>query len=144
MKAKHFLDRLDHDKIVAAIAHAEQHTSGEIRVFVSHRRVKDPLTAAAVRFEKLQMNKTKHRNAVLIFVAPPSQVFSIIGDAAVHAKCGDLFWKRVASELGDFFRERKFTEGIVHAIQIAGKLLAEHFPRSAADKNELPDSVVDG
>ena len=41
----------------------------------------------------------------------------------------------------EYFKLSKFTEGIVSAIQKAGTLLAEHFPRRTADKNELPDAV---
>ncbi len=144
MKTRHFLSRLDHDRIVAAIVEAEKHTSGEIRVHVSHRHVEDPLKAAAHRFDRLQMQKTAHRNAVLIFVAPRSQTFSIIGDRGVHARCGDAFWQTVAAEMGRLFREQKFTEGIVHGIHTAGKLLAEHFPRRPDDANQLPNSVTEG
>src|SRR5438093_39804 len=104
MKTKLFLSRLDHEKIVAAIAEAEKRTSGEIRVFVSHRKVEDALKAATFHFSKMDMHKTKHRNAVLIFVAPQSQTFSIIGDEAIHAKCGDAFWKRIATEMEGKFK----------------------------------------
>jgi len=44
----------------------------------------------------------------------------------------------------ELFRQGKFTEGIVHGIDTAGKLLAEHFPASSAGRNQLPDSVVEG
>ena len=30
------------------------------------------------------------------FIAPKSQTFAICGDTAVHAKCGEEFWKVVA------------------------------------------------
>jgi uncharacterized membrane protein len=43
----------------------------------------------------------------------------------------------------ELFRQARFTDGIVHAIQTAGKLLAQHFPRDRAERNELPDSIVD-
>ncbi len=143
MKTKHLLTEMDHDRITAAIATAEKHTSGEIRVYVSHRKVRDPRHAAAHQFVKLGMDKTKHRNAVLIFIAPESQNFAILGDVAVHAKCGESFWEQVAGAMRELFRQRKFTEGIVHGIDTAGKLLAQHFPSQTADHNELSDSVVE-
>ncbi len=143
MKPKHFLRQLDHDRIVEAIREAERHTSGEIRVFISHRHVPDPVAAATHRFAKLKMHKTRHRNAVLIFVAPKSQTFAIIGDEGVHARCGDEFWTRTAEEMGRHFKQQKFTDGLLHGIQIAGKLLAEHFPHRGGDSNEVSDSVVE-
>jgi uncharacterized membrane protein len=143
MKTKHLLSQLDHDRIVAAIGGAEKRTSGEIRVFVSHRQTSDPQSAAVRHFLKLGMNKTKHRNAVLIFLAPESQNFAIIGDEAIHSKCGQAFWEQVAGAMSGLFQQSKFTDGIVHGIETAGKVLAEHFPSEGASHNELPDSVVE-
>jgi uncharacterized membrane protein len=143
MKAKTFFSQLDHDRMVAAIVEAEQHTSGEIRVYVSHRRMNDVRHAAIRHFHKLGMHQTKHRNAVLIFVAPESQSFFVVGDESVHAKCGEAFWTQVAAEMQEQFRQARFTDGIVHGIHTAGKLLAQHFPRDHAGRNELPDSIVD-
>ncbi len=143
MKPRHFLSQLDHDRIVAAIREAERHTSGEIRVFISHRHVDDAVKAAIHRFARLKMHKTRHRNAVLIFVAPKSQTFAIIGDEGVHAKCGDEFWNRAAAEMGRHFKEQKFTDGLLHGIQIAGEQLAKHFPPPRVGSNEPPDAVVE-
>ena len=143
MKAKHLLSQIDHDKIVASIAEAERHTSGELRVFVSHRKTNDPQRAAARCFLKLGMNKTKHRNAVLIFLAPESQNFAIVGDEAIHSKCGQPFWEEVAGAMRGFFQQSKFTDGILHGITTAGKALAEHFPADSAGHNEIPDSIVE-
>jgi uncharacterized membrane protein len=128
MRTKDLFTQLDHDRITAAIQEVEKHTSGEIRVYVSHHKVSDPRHAAARRFVKLGMDKTKHRNAVLIFIAPESQNFAIWGDVAVHAKCGEGFWEDVAGAMRELFRQGSFTEGIVHGVNTAGKLLAQHFP----------------
>jgi uncharacterized membrane protein len=143
MKTKHLLTEMDHDRITAAIAAAEKHTSGEIRVYVSHRKVHDPRHAAAHQFVKLGMDKTSYRNAVLIFIAPESQNFAILGDVAVHAKCGEAFWEQVAGAMRELFRQRKFTDGIVHGIDTAGKLLGQYFPVQATDRNELSDSIAE-
>jgi uncharacterized membrane protein len=43
----------------------------------------------------------------------------------------------------ELFREKKFTDGIVHGIETAGRLLAQHFPADGTDHNELSDSVVE-
>ena len=143
MKTKSFFKQLDHDRIVAAIVEAEQHTSGEIRVYVSHRAVRDARADAIRRFHSLGMHRTKHRNAVLIFVAPKTQQFFVVGDEGIHAKCGDAFWERVVAEMQAQFRKARFTDAILHGITAAGRILAEHFTREKSDRNELPDSVVE-
>jgi uncharacterized membrane protein len=142
MNPESFLSRLDHDRIVAAIREAEDHSRGEIRVHVARKAVKDPQRAAAALFDKLGMAATAERNGVLIFVAPASQRFAVVGDKGIHEKCGDGFWKDVASAMEEDFRQGRFTDGIVKGVAKAGEALAAHFPRTGRpDVNELPDEV---
>jgi len=141
MKHRDFLNQLKHDDIVAAIRTAEQKTSGEIRIFVSHKKVADAVVAAQAQFERLGMTKTRQRNGVLIFVAPAARKFAILGDQGVHQKCGDAFWREVAAEISGHFTKSEFTAGILHGIQKAGELLAAHFPPQPGDTNELPDQI---
>jgi uncharacterized membrane protein len=141
MKARKFLDQLQHDEIVAAIRAAEKKTSGEIRVFISRKQIDDPVPAAQAHFIEMGMQKTRERNGVLIFVAPRARKFAVIGDSGVHTRCGDEFWTQLAHEMTGHFRQSAFTSGIVHAVQKAGELLAQHFPRKPDDTNELPDEV---
>jgi len=129
MHPRTFSKHLQHDKIVSAIHDAEHKTSGEIRVSVSPKHIDDPVAAAQMEFMRLGMNASRERNGVLIFVAPRSHKFAIIGDEAVHAKCGDEFWRKLADTMSDYFRKSEFTPGILHGVQKAGELLAEHFPR---------------
>ncbi|HZR21616.1 MAG TPA: TPM domain-containing protein [Verrucomicrobiae bacterium] len=141
MKARHFLNQLSHEQIVAAIQQAEMTTSGEIRVFITRKPIEDPVPAAQNHFVALGMEKTRDRNGVLIFVAPKAHKFAVIGDAGVHAKCGEGFWTELAREMSGHFRKSDFTAGIVHGVRKAGELLAQHFPRRPDDTNELPDQV---
>ncbi|HEY3915992.1 MAG TPA: TPM domain-containing protein [Verrucomicrobiae bacterium] len=142
MKARDFLSQLQHDRIVKTIDEMERATSAEIRVFISRKEPENPVAAAQKIFVHLGMHKTKERNGVLIFVAPRVRKFAVIGDEAVHARCGDEFWKEVTAEMSTHFRGGKFTEGILHGVTRAGKLLAEHFPRHPGDKNQLPNDIA--
>ena len=143
MHHRKFVRQLSHERIHAAIQEAEQKTSGEIRVMISHRSAPEPVAAARAAFLRLGMQQTRHRNAVLLFVAPRSRTFAVIGDEAVHARCGDEFWRELAAAMTGYFKRDDFTGGLVHGIATAGKLLAAHFPREADDRNELPDDVVE-
>lgn len=142
MKARDFLSQLEHEDIVAAIRKAEKKTSGEIRVFISRKEPVDSIAAAQVQFTELGMEKTEEKNGVLIFVAPRVRKFAVIGDAGVHARCGDGFWNAVAAEMSGHFKKGKFTDGIIHGIHKAGELLAEHFPRKPGGSNQLPDEIA--
>jgi uncharacterized membrane protein len=133
MKFRHFLAKIDEKAVVNALREAEPKSSGHIRVFVSHHKVADPIAAATKRFAHLHLDQSRHRNAVLIFVAPKTHKFAIIGDTAVHEKCGEEFWTKVAGEMSEYFKQDKLTEAITHGIAKAGELLGEHFPRAQMD-----------
>jgi uncharacterized membrane protein len=129
MHPKEFKRKLSHDAIVEAIREAEKKTTGEIRVLISHKEIEAPVTEAQKEFARLGMANSSHRNGVLIFVAPRSHKFAVIGDKAVHEKCGDAFWQKLAEAMTGYFRKSEFTEGIIHGVKKAGELLAEHFPK---------------
>jgi len=144
MRTREFLGKLEHDRIVRAIREVESKTSGEIRVFIQRGKLNaDPLPVAQKKFQRLGMHKTRERNAVLIFVAPRAHKFAVVGDEAIHQKCGDEFWQRVVTAMHHCFRQNKFTEGLGGAITIIGDMLGQHFPRGPADTNELPDEVIE-
>jgi uncharacterized membrane protein len=142
MKPKDFINAIPNDTIVSAIGEAESKTSGEIRVFISNREVEDPVKAAQEQFLKLGMERTKHRNGVLLFVAPRSQAFAVIGDAGIHDKCGPEFWSELAGQMAGSFRAGDYSNGILAGVRRAGDLLAKHFPRQSDDQDELSNTVV--
>jgi len=145
MRTKEFLSKIEHDRIVNAIRDAEAKTSGEIRVFVQRGKLDiDPLPVAQKEFHRLGMDKTRERNAVLIFVAPRARKFAVIGDQAIHKKCGEAFWQSLVDEMREHFRGEKLTEALIHGIREIGAVLAAHFPRTSTSSNELSDDVFEG
>jgi uncharacterized membrane protein len=143
MRSREFLGNLEHDRIVHAIREAESRTSGEIRVYVQRGKLSaDPLIVAQKQFQKLRMNKTQERNAVLIFVAPRAHKFAVVGDNAVHEKCGDEFWHRIVEGMRAHFQNERFSHALIEAINEIGEVLAAHFPRRSPSANELPDDIV--
>src|SRR5882762_1033037 len=142
MKPKHFIEKLDEPRIVAAIASEEQKTSGEIRVYISHQTRPDPLAAAQARFLALGMQKTRERNAVLIYFAPETHQFAIWGDLGVHEKCGESFWTEITAGMTPLLKSGRLTEAVEHAVKAVGAALAKHFPRRPDDSNELSDEIV--
>jgi len=145
MRTKEFLSKIEHDRIVQAIRAGESKTSGEIRVFIQRGKLAaDPLIAAQKKFHKLGMHKRAERNAILIFVAPRAHKFAVVGDTAIHNKCGEELWQRLVDGMREHFRNEKFSHALVEAIEEAGKALASHFPRRSTLSNELPDKIGEG
>src|SRR6184192_1285159 len=144
MRTKEFLSKLEHDRIVGAIREAESKTSGQIRVYIQRGKVSvDPLIAAQSKFHRLGMHKTRERNAVLIFVAPRVHKLAVVGDSAIHEKCGDEFWQSVVEKMRTHFQNEKFSDALIEAVKEIGSVLATHFPQTVRDTNELPDDVIE-
>lgn len=145
MRTHRFVQHLEHDRITAAIKAAETKSSGQIRVFLQRGKFEeDALKRAEEKFRQLGMDKTKERNAVLIFIAPRVQKFAVVGDEGIHQKCGGKFWQELVEKMKHHFLREEFTDALLEGIESVGKLLAKYFPRTGPATNELPDDIVEG
>lgn len=136
------MQTVDVERVKAAITAAERSASGEIRVSVSRFFWGSVRRVAEKAFVRLGMTATKDRNGILFFIVPSRKKFTVLGDAGIHAQVGQEFWDSLAGHMAEHFRKGAFTEGLVAAIEEAGRQLAAHFPCDpATDVNELPDEV---
>ena len=139
-----FFDKEAKKDIIDAIVRAESMTSGEIRVHVQKKCKDDVMHAAKKVFHRLRMQRTKHRNAVLIFIALESRRFAILGDSGIHRQTGDFFWNETRDKIASYFSKGQLKEGIVAGILGIGEKLKTHFPAEANDKNEISNEITGG
>jgi uncharacterized membrane protein len=130
-------------QIKAAIERMEQKTSGEIRLHVEGECKGDPYERALLMFHRLHMNKTRHRNAVLFYLAVDNKKFAIVGDESIHNKVPDNFWVTVKDHVIAQFKQAKYTEGICEGIDMTGEMLKTHFPHGN-DKQQLSEDISYG
>lgn len=136
------LKAIDVPAIEAAITRAEQRTSGEIRVSIAPWFWGRVRRAAELAFERLGIDATRERNGVLIFVVPARRSFVVLGDQGIHARVGQACWDAVVREVGEAFHAGRYADGLLHAIDMLGERLAEHFPSDPNDNpNELPNPI---
>ena len=145
-KKKPFFSDEESRIIVKAIRHAEQRTSGEVRVFVESRcSWMDALDRAAELFFNLKMDKTEQRNAVLVYLAVKDHQLAILGDEGIHKKVGTEYWNKVIGEMLASFNKEDYAKGVAECVIQIGEALQTHFPFDrGTDKNELPDNIVFG
>jgi len=143
---KELFNEAQQQQIVTAIQHAEQRTSGEIRVYVESRcRYVDPLHRAAEVFAGLHMEKTAARNGVLVYVALKDRQLALFGDKGIHEKVGSEFWNERVKNILGHFNKADYAGGLARIITEIGEALQRHFPYDkGTDKNELPDDIVFG
>lgn len=144
MKAEELFQESDRKRIHEAVHNAELVTSGEIRVFMEDECKNDVLDRAAFVFAQLEMHETDLRNGVLIYLAVEDRKFCIIGDAGIHKIVGNNFWEKITGQMGVYFKENHFVDGIEYAVSKVGEQLSAHFPRHRDDINELPNDIIFG
>ncbi|MEY4110587.1 MAG: hypothetical protein RLZZ46_942 [Bacteroidota bacterium] len=128
--------------LAQAIAKAEAGTSGEIRIHFDRRCTGNPLKRAQEVFLGLGMQKTKNRNAVLIYIALDSKKVAIIGDKAIHESVRQDFWDQELKTIISHFSQKKFFEGLMKAIADTGEKLKVFFPADSINHDELPNDIT--
>ena len=135
----------DEQRVVEAIRAAEKKTSGEIRVFIESKcRYVNSVDRAAELFFGLQMERTKDRNAVLVYVAHKHRQAAIFGDEEIHRRVGTAFWEAEVAKMLKHFADQDFADGLIAVVHDVGEVLVKEFPFERDDKNELPDDIVFG
>ena len=132
----------EQEKIKLSIEWAEKATSGEVRVCIESVCEKDAYERAIECFFDLEMQNTKLKNGVLVYVALDAHKFAIIGDTGINKLVTDDFWDSTKSLMLEKFKAGEVAEGISVGIIEAGKQLKKYFPYQSDDLNELPDDIT--
>jgi uncharacterized membrane protein len=131
-------------KIVAEIARVEGLTIGEVRLHIEDFCDSDPLERAIQVFEKLGMQKTKNRSGILIYLASESRKIAIYGDKGIHNKVGKEYWNNIVAQTILRIQSEDMTAAMIQVIKELGEPLAEHFPETNQEINELTNEISYG
>ncbi|MEM6629457.1 MAG: TPM domain-containing protein [Bacteroidota bacterium] len=143
--AERFFTTGEEKEIVAVIKQAESLTSGEIRVHLeNHCTANEVMERAWELFHELEMGETALRNGVLIYLAVRDHSFAVIADKGIHEKVEPNFWESEVGTMSAHFKKGEFKLGIIKAIQDIGQKLANYFPPSTENPNELSDDISFG
>ncbi len=143
-KARDLFSKESEKKVVEAIEKAELNTSGEIRVHIEKKCIKDVLDRATEVFENLKIHKTKLRNGILFYLAVEDRKFAILGDAGINKLVPSNFWDGIKEEMKKYFLDGEFVQGLEIGICMAGEKLKEYFPYTQGDQNELSNQISFG
>jgi putative membrane protein len=97
---------------------------------------------AVEQFLVQNLHTTEGRTGILIFVSVAERYAEILADAAVHKKVPSRVWQGIVDQLTAEIAVGRTGDGFVHAIEAAGKVLAEHFPPGTADPTALPNHLI--
>ncbi|CAN7637986.1 TPM domain-containing protein [Variovorax paradoxus] len=139
------------ERLAARVAASERRHSGEIRICVEAglpwsylRRNASARERAVTLFGKLRVWDTAHNNGVLIYLLLAEHAIEIVADRGIDAHVDDAEWAAMAQRMGAAFREGRFEDGLMQALEEMSALLVAHFPlaENEPDTNELPDQPV--
>ena len=105
-----------------------------------HRRVR---RRAIAIFQAAAAGRTAGKTGILIYLSMAERRAEIVADEAILKVTDDHTWGEAMHALIADVRQGRPADGICAAISQVGAVLAEHFPRSATDRNEIPDKLIE-
>lgn len=116
-----------------------------VRLALTPRRLKRERVhkAALEQFLSKGLHQTAERTGVLIFAAEADHHVEIIADEAIYTQVDPAVWAEAVAALAAGLKAGRPVDGFVEAVGLCGQVLAEHFPASGANPNELPDKLVE-
>ncbi|WP_447727639.1 TPM domain-containing protein [Sphingomonas koreensis] len=98
----------------------------------------------AVQFFKASAEKrTAARVGVLLYLSLAEHRAEIVADEAIVGKVDDAVWGEAMVALIDRIRVGDPAGGMADAVARIGTVLAQHFPKTESDLNELPDRLIE-
>lgn len=142
-----YLSQEDLRKISERIGEVEKKTRGEIRISLKDHKgylekEVNSWDLALNEFYELEMDKTVDKTGVLILVIFRDHEFSIVADEGVNSKFIGDKWGVISSGMSLKFKEGKYLEGILYAIDEISEILIREFPVKEGDVDELSNEIV--
>jgi putative membrane protein len=98
---------------------------------------------ALALFRTAAEKRTRGSTGVLVYLSLAEHRAEIIADEAIHSKVTADVWGAAMAALIGGVKDKRAGAGMAEAVRQIGIVLAEHFPRSDDDVNELPDRLIE-
>ena len=135
--------------IEQAIARSETQHRGEVRFAVEAALDASGVVAgqsararAIEVFSQLGVWDTEDNNGVLIYLLLADRDVEIVADRGIDAVVAAQEWEAICRAMEGALRRREFEPAVLGAIEAVTRLLAQHFPPRAGDRNELANRPV--
>ncbi len=87
--------------------------------------------------------RTAGRTGVLLYLSLGERRAEIVVDEAILAKVAPELWGDAMTDLVLEVKAGRSGAGMAKAVERIGSVLSQHFPKSHADRNELPDRLIE-
>lgn len=86
--------------------------------------------------------RTHGRTGVLLYLSLREHRAEIVADEMIVAKVAPELWGEAMADLVEQVKAGHPGAGMARAVERIGVVLAEHFPKTQLDTNELPDRLI--
>jgi len=117
---------------------------------IKRRLISKDRVAEAVQLRSLAaftgqgLHHTRAETGILIFVSLLEHRVVVLADRGIHTKVQPGTWDEVVRIVTAGLKSGKPCDAFCKAIERCGAILAQHFPRSSDDKDELSNRLVTG
>ena len=113
------------------------------KLFLGTRRKEEAVRLRAERaFFERGLYRTKKNTGVLFFISLLEKKVWVLADRGIYEKMSQETLNRFANEVSRGIKEGRACDALSQAIQEIGVLLSKHFPITADNTVELPDTVI--
>ena len=137
------------DAIETAVRDSETRHGGEIRFAIENSlapslvwRGMSGRERAVEMFSNQRVWDTEHNSGVLIYLLLADHDIEIVADRGIADRVDPAVWEQVAQTMEAAFRNGQFEQGALAGIARISDLLAEHFPPSGDNLDELANRPV--
>ena len=79
---------------------------------------------------------------MLVYLSLAERRAEIIGDEAIVTRVDPHEWGAAMATLVGHLKDGRVGEGMAEAVAAIGGVLAEHFPRTGTDPDEMPNQTI--
>ncbi len=113
------------------------------RRMISKDRIADAVQARGLAaFTGHGLHYTKAHTGILIFASLLEHRVVVLADRGINEKVQAGTWNEIVNTITGGLKSGNGCDGFCKAIDRCGEILAHHFPRSADDRDELPNKLV--
>jgi putative membrane protein len=124
-----------------------------VRYGLAYMPLRMALTPASTKSRRVRRRAIEHfrvgaerrtagRVGVLLYLSLREHRAEIVADEAIVGKVAPDLWGEAMADLIEEVKAGRPGAGMAKAVADMGGVLTEHFPKTSADRNELPDRLI--
>ncbi len=115
------------------------------RLYISDREIDEEVEEAAVTgFFREGLYRTRDETGILVFISVFERRVWILADRGINEKVKQGQWNEIVNKIVEGIKNNNQADAICDAVDNIGRILKEHFPVRADDRDELKNLIIEG